>query len=227
MNNYSVTLETLKSKLHNEKAIEKGIELWKRDKVAFEPTDEGGFRAQVADKDETRGVLLAYSSDGCDLEHYYCHCRPGREGAVCKHIVAAVLAIQGGVTETGIILGKTSSICFPVAEMGGIGEGCDAALSMSALVAWMEKAACAVLEDGINAEQISVGISISVEQKAVGAVGISFTATATITSVVGRRIELALSVRDEAVEIAHGTHSRMILDRAALSVTAKGLNILK
>lgn len=213
---YSITLETLRSKLHNEKAIEKGLELWKRGKVDFEHIDGNEFRAQIADKDEIRVVFLTFSMDKCDLEQHYCHCRPGRQGAVCKHIVAVVLAIQGGVAETEIFLGKTASIEIPIVGMESplcVGKGCDAVLTMSALVSLMEKAACAALEDELDSEQISVGASISVVQMAASTVEALLTATATITSVSGRRIEFALAVNDKVGEIACGTHSRIIVGK--------------
>lgn len=213
---YSVTLETLRSKLHNEKAIEKGLELWKRGKVAFEHIDGNEFRAQIADKDEIRVVFLTFSMDKCDLEQHYCHCRPGRQGAICKHIVAAVLSVQGGVAETKIVLGKTTMIQIPVVGLKSfldVGKGCTAVLTMSALVSLMEKAACAALEDELDSEQISVGASISVVQMAASTVEALLTATATITSVSGRRIEFALAVNDKAGEIACGTHSRIIVGK--------------
>ena len=80
------------------------------------------------------------------------------------------------------------------------------------MVALMERAACEVLRDALDEGQTSVGTFISVNHTAASPVGATITATATITSVSGRKVEFDLSANDENHTIGDGKHTRVIVD---------------
>lgn len=212
----AVTLETLKSKPINEKAIEKGISLYNSGRISFAEHDDFGYLAQVDDHGETRSVSISFSRDGCDLDSYFCHCATNRRnGLICKHIVATVLAIQGGVTETKVMLGKTASVTEKVDESNtarAVGSGSLDVFATPMMIALMERAACEVLVDALAEGQTSVGTFISVNHVAASPLEAQITATATITSICGRKIEFYISASDEHNEIGNGKHMRVIVD---------------
>ena len=216
MNNFAVTFETLKSKPLNEKAIEKGIDLFKAGKVEFARYElEREYIVQVLDKTETRRVLIEFSRDGCDLESHYCMCNSGRNGIICKHIVAAVLAIQDGVAETKITVGKTASASCTVSGRNtarGAGSGSLDVFATPMMVALIEKAACEVLSDALEPGQTSVGTHISISHTAASPLGSKIAASAAITSVSGRKVEFNVTAKDESGEIGKGVHTRFIVD---------------
>jgi predicted thioesterase len=80
------------------------------------------------------------------------------------------------------------------------------------MIALMERAACTVLSDALGKDQTSVGTSISADHTAASPPGAVITATATIISVSGRKIEFELSASDGYKTIGNGTHTRMIVD---------------
>jgi predicted thioesterase len=82
------------------------------------------------------------------------------------------------------------------------------------LVQWFEAAAIAVLGDGLSDEEVSVGSQIEVNHRAATPVGMTVHVTAELTEFDGRRALFRLNARDEAEEIADGTHVRFVLNRA-------------
>jgi len=212
----AVTLETLKSKPMNEKAIEKGVSLFNAGHIEYEARGEREFWAQVKDQGEMRGVALLFTRDGLDLEAYTCGCTPNRRGGlICKHIVAAVLAVQGKIIETKITLGKTATVTVTVDKTNtakAVGSGNLEVFATPMMIALMERAACMVLSDALDEGHTSVGTSISVEHTAASPIGSVITATATITSVSGRKIEYELSATDEKKVIGNGKHTRMVVE---------------
>jgi predicted thioesterase len=213
----AVTLETLKSKPINEKAIEKGVALFNAGHVEYEARDEAEYIAQVTDQGEMRGVMLKYTRDGSDIDSHSCGCAPSRRGGlVCKHIVAAVLTVQGRIVETKITIGKTATVTVTVDKTNtakAVGSGSLDVFATPMMIALMERAACKVLADGLEEGQTSVGTAISVNHKAASPIGAKITATATIISVSGRKIEFELSATDENRAIGDGKHTRMLVDK--------------
>lgn len=209
-----VTFETLKSKPLNPKAIEKGEALF-RANLAEHWVDDDEFGFMVDDHGEERRGRVRFTRDGTDLSHHFCLCNPGRNGVICKHIVAAVLEIQSGIVETRITLGKTATITSVVTEADtaqAVGSGDLPVLATPILIALMERAACAVLSDGYEHGQTSVGMSINVEHSAPTPIGAEVRITATIESVNGRIIEFEVSACDSTGEVGRGKHTRVIVD---------------
>ena len=184
----AVTFETLESKPIHEKAIIKGLATFNTGGVIrYEAHGECEYLAQVSDEVNTRSVILRFSHDGSDLESYSCGCAANsRNGLVCKHIVAAVLAVQGGVIDTKIRLGKTASVTVTVDSSNtakAVGSGSLDVFATPMMIALMEHAACEVLAGALDDGQTSVGTYISANHTAASPIGAKITATATINSV--------------------------------------------
>ena len=111
-----VTLATLESWLHEVNAIKTGIKLFNGGKVTFYYDDNIGYIADVDDKTSPRRCSFHFTRDGQDIEGSFCPCRVAQGGALCKHIVAVVLAVQNGLPETKLVLGKTASASVTVDE---------------------------------------------------------------------------------------------------------------
>ena len=149
------------------------------------------------------------------VNEFYCTCSSARDGALCKHIVAGILAVQGGLPESELPLGKAASVSVTVDESNTAKEMKSGSLPVFAtpsMIALMEQAACDCLADYLTDGQTSVGSSISVEHTAASPLGTKITATATIDSVSGRRIDFTVTAADGVGEIGKGKHSRVIVD---------------
>jgi len=80
------------------------------------------------------------------------------------------------------------------------------------MAALMEEAACGCLTDVLETGQSSVGTQIAIEHTAASPLGAEITATATVTSIEGRKITFGISAKDNKNEIGKGTHTRFIID---------------
>ena len=211
-----VTLVTLESRLHEVNSIRSGIKLYDAGAVEFGDHEDGTFWARVKDRLDTRGVMLEFSRDGCDLARHWCNCSIGSGGkSLCKHIVAAVLAIQGGIPETKLALGKTASLHIVVDEsrtVAALKTGALPVFATPSMIALMELAACECLADCLDEGQACVGTVVDVRHTAASPLGAKITATATIKRVFGRRVEFAVTARDAVGEIGKGKHTRVIVD---------------
>ena len=88
-------------------------------------------------------------------------------------------------------------------------------LSTPSLIAFMEQAASELVSEDLDPAQTSVGTKLAIEHVAASPVGAIVSATATILSQIGRRIELELSATDEqGTLLGRGTHHRVIVDKA-------------
>ena len=211
----SITLAVLESRLHETNAIKTGIKLYNGDKVTFGYNDEIGYIADVDDKNNPRRCTFNFTSDGLNIENSFYSCGAARVGALCKHIVAGILAVQGGIPETNLTLGKASSVSVTVDESNtanSMQSGSLPVFATPSMVALMERAACVCLNDCLDEGQTSVGCSISVEHTAASPLGAVVTATASIDSVSGRRIEFTVTANDNSGEIGKGKHTRIIVD---------------
>ena len=98
-----------------------------------------------------------------------------------------------------------------------VGSGDLPVLGTPVVVAALEQAACAALSGTLADGQTSVGIHLDVSHVAPSAVGAVIHATATLEEVDGRRLRFSVvaaqDLPDGAVEIARGTHARVVVDR--------------
>ena len=214
--NINVTMATLKSHNHIVGDIERGVKLYERGGIEFGKDPNLGYIADILEKGEHRRVLINFAQDGCDLKSFFCNkCAIHNEGALCRHVVAAVLAIQGKIAQTKLELGKVATVSVTVDESNtakAVGSGSLDVFATPMMIALMEQAACEALSNTLQEGQTSVGTMINIEHIAASPIGAKITATATIELVLGRRIEFAVTASDETAEIGRGKHTRIIVD---------------
>ena len=211
----AVTLATLESKLHEVNAIKTGIKLFNNGKAAFSFNDEIGYIADVNDRTNPRRCSFRFTHDGLEIESFFCTCGVAQNGSLCKHVVAGILAVQGGIPETKLAIGKTASVKTTVDNSNSaiaMQSGSLPVFATPSMIALMEQAACECLIDCLDDGQTSVGSQINVEHIAASILGAEITVTATIEYVRGRKIEFKVTANDGSDEIGRGKHTRFIVD---------------
>ena len=93
-----------------------------------------------------------------------------------------------------------------------VGSGDLLVYSTPCMVALMEGAACEAIAECLSDTQTTVGIALNIEHTAATPVGLEVRAEAEVTAVEGKVITFALRAFDEAGEIGHGTHKRVIVN---------------
>ncbi|GHV40609.1 thioesterase [Synergistales bacterium] len=130
-------------------------------------------------------------------------------------------------TETKMTLGKSATASAVVTEHNTartVGSGSLEVFATPMMIALIEQAACKALSDTLDDGQTSVGTAISVAHTAASPLNAEIAATATITSVNGRVIDFEVYAHDDAGEIGHGTHTRVIVDRERFMAKAQARN---
>ena len=92
------------------------------------------------------------------------------------------------------------------------GSGSLPVYATPALVALMEAASVAAINQLLPADQTSVGTSISIKHLAASALGQTIRARAEVTEVEGRQITFTVQAWDAKQLIGEGTHVRFIVD---------------
>lgn len=118
------------------------------------------------------------------------------------------------------LVGRTSSATLsvtPAATAIAAGSGDLPVLATPRLIALMEEAACGALAPALPDNATSVGTHVDIQHVAPSPLGAAVTATATVTSVAGRRVTFDVSAVHIAggtqAEIGRGTHTRVVVDR--------------
>lgn len=228
MKKLNITLPTLESHNHFVGDIERGVKIYKQGKVEWKEQEDNFYLARVPHKGEFKTVSISFTRDGQDLEHHHCDCSwryasKNKRPPICRHVVAATLAVQGEIPETGISLGKSATVNVVVNESNtasAMKSGTLPVFATPSLIALMEQAACECLADCLSEEQTSVGSSISIEHTAASPIGAEIKATATIDFVFGRKIEFNITARDNAGEVGKGKHTRFIVDSEKFTAKA-------
>ncbi len=101
-----------------------------------------------------------------------------------------------------------------------IGSGLVAVFSTPMLVGLMETAAVNALEGHLEAGMTSVGTRIDVQHLAATPVGATVRATATLTSMEGRRLTFTIEAWDDHEIIGRATHERVLVDQARFEAKA-------
>jgi len=212
----AVTLVTLQSHNHLINSIESGVKVYNGGGVEFNEHGNNTYWAKVPHKHGSKVVTLEFTKDGRDIKSHYCHCTNDyRDPPVCRHVIAAVLAIQNGIVETKLSLGKTATVNTIVVgdnTAEAVGSGSLKVFSTPFMIAIMEQAACKCLSDCLEDTLTSVGTSISVNHTAASPIGMEITASATIDSVFGRKVEFTVTASDTTGEIGKGKHTRIIVE---------------
>lgn len=93
-----------------------------------------------------------------------------------------------------------------------VGSGSLEVFATPMLIAQMERAACACLEEALDAGNTSVGTAVNVEHTAASPCGMTIITTAEVTAIDGRKIDFLVVAHDEYGEIGRGTHTRFVVD---------------
>ena len=93
-----------------------------------------------------------------------------------------------------------------------VGSGELLVYATPSMAALMEGAACEAIAACIPEGQTTVGTELNIAHTSATPVGLEVRAEAEVTAVEGKKISFSLKVFDEAGEIGHGTHTRVIVN---------------
>ena len=114
-----------------------------------------------------------------------------------------------------ITVGMKAEVCTLVEREDTakeVGSGDLLVYATPCLAALMEGAACEAIAGALPDTQTTVGTLLSIEHTAATPVGLEVRAEAEVTAVEGKVITFAVKAFDEAGEIGHGTHKRVIVN---------------
>lgn len=92
-----------------------------------------------------------------------------------------------------------------------VGSGSLLVYATPCMVALMEGAACAAIEEALPEDKTSVGIELSIKHTSATPVGLEVTAQAEVTAVEGSIITFRVTAMDESGPIGEGTHKRAVI----------------
>ena len=93
-----------------------------------------------------------------------------------------------------------------------VGSGDLLVYATPCMVALMEGAACEAIAEAMNESQTTVGTMLNIEHISATPVGLDVRAVAEVTAVEGKVITFDVKAYDEAGEIGHGTHKRVVIN---------------
>lgn len=107
--------------------------------------------------------------------------------------------------------GQASTLVEREDTAAEVGSGSLMVYATPCMVALMEGAACAALEDALSETQTTVGTELNIQHVSATPVGLEVRAEAEVIAVDGKLITFQVSAYDEAGEIGKGTHKRVIV----------------
>lgn len=110
------------------------------------------------------------------------------------------------------LIGEQTTTVTETLTAQTFGSGSLPVYATPALVALMEAASVAAINQLLPADQTSVGTSISIKHLAASALGQTIRARAEVIQVEGRQITFTVQARDSKQLIGEGTHIRFIVD---------------
>lgn len=102
----------------------------------------------------------------------------------------------------------------PEHTAASVGSGKVGVLATPVMINVIEAAALAAVEPHLPEGHQSLGTHLDVSHTAATPIGMKVTATAEVTAVDGRQVELAVRAEDEVEEIGSGTHTRVVVNIA-------------
>lgn len=93
-----------------------------------------------------------------------------------------------------------------------VGSGDLLVYATPCMVALMDGAACEAIADCMGENQTTVGTMLNIEHISATPVGLEVRAEAEVTEVAGKVITFDVKAFDEAGEIGHGTHKRVVIN---------------
>jgi fluoroacetyl-CoA thioesterase len=126
----------------------------------------------------------------------------------------------------GLLPGRIGTATLIVADehtAPKLGSGRAPVFGSPAMVALIEAAAVACVEDQLPEGRETLGIHLDIEHIAATPAGLSVTATAELVEVSGRKLVFKVGARDDRELIGRGRHTRIIVDsvRFRAKVAAK------
>ena len=103
-----------------------------------------------------------------------------------------------------------------------MGSGSLEVFATPAMVALMEKAACACIEGRLDEGMTSVGTMLDIKHLAATPKGMEVQAAATLTEIDGRRLVFDITVSDGVDTIGSGKHERFIVNAEKFTGKAYG-----
>jgi predicted thioesterase len=111
-------------------------------------------------------------------------------------------------------IGSASVVVDEAHTAPRLGSGRAPVFASPAMIALIEAAAVACVEDQLDPRQETLGIHLDVEHIAATPVGLNVTATAELIERNGRKLVFKVEARDERELIGRGRHTRVIVDSA-------------
>lgn len=127
------------------------------------------------------------------------------------------MTIGTNETRSPLQLGRIGTATLTVTEQHTapkLGSGRAPVFASPAMVALIEAAAVACVEDQLAAGQETLGVHLDIEHVAATPVGLEVTATAELIEVAGRKLVFKVEARDAREPIGRGRHTRIIVDSA-------------
>ena len=93
-----------------------------------------------------------------------------------------------------------------------VGSGSLLVYATPCMVALMEGAACEAIAEALEENQTTVGTALNIAHISATPVGLEVRAEAEVTAVEGKVITFAVRAFDEAGEIGHGIHKRVLVN---------------
>ena len=110
--------------------------------------------------------------------------------------------------------GGASMTVQPADTAQALGSGDVPVLGTPRLVALIESAAVDAVRPHLDAETTSVGTAVDVQHLAASAVGAVVHAAAVLVRVEERTLHFEVHAWDDRGDVARGTHTRVVVDRA-------------
>lgn len=108
--------------------------------------------------------------------------------------------------------GEAETLCEREDTAKEVGSGDLLVYATPCMVALMEGAACEAVAEALEEGQTTVGTALNIEHISATPVGLEVRAEAEVTAVAGKVITFAVRAFDEAGEIGHGTHQRVVVN---------------
>jgi fluoroacetyl-CoA thioesterase len=117
-------------------------------------------------------------------------------------------------------IGTASSTVTEAQTAAHLGSGSASVFATPAMIALIEAAAVACVDDQLTEGQETLGVHIDVEHISATPVGLAVTATAELIEVAGRKLVFNVEARDACEIIGRGRHTRIIVDSARFRARA-------
>ena len=118
--------------------------------------------------------------------------------------------------------GRAETVVTPENTAQAVGSGLVPVFATPYMIALMEGAAVAAVQDSLAPDEGTVGTRLDVTHDAATPVGMKVWAQAEVTAVEGRRITFAVSAFDGRERIGGGVHQRFIIQSERFLAKAQG-----